>query len=593
MKRKKPTGSPATWRKTTRQSPMQRFQMYNALQMEYSTIANNSFNFNLNRSQQASLRQLEVARIKKAKKKLTETITKTMEEEQGGMMLIGAEKSYEVEQRIIEDEVNLQSAKKVFELDLDLGGYHVDYTRNGQYLALCGERGHLAIIRWKDFRVISEQNLAVNGADDWIHDAVFAGNESMLCVAQREGVYVYNTKLIETHVLKRSLPRCRALDFLPYHFLLCGVGAAGKLTYFDVSIGKKVATKATKLGCCDVIAQNPSNAVVHLGHSNGTVTLWTPTNQDAVARVLAHKSKIRGLAVDHSGRKMATSDDRGCLKIWDLRTWRELRRYRSNSAVSNLDFSQKGMFAFSTGKTAVIWNLRNGFRPCRPGGGRELRRRHHELYLQHSMDRRVVRSLKFCPYEDVLGIGNSGGFCSVVVPGAGEPNYDLFEADPFETRKGRNRKMVHSLLDKLQPDMIQLDPDIIANTPRKKNAVEGMGKKKAEENEGKWARKSVTKNVKRGYRGVLVKRYAKYHHMKQLHIQQEKAKQLLNERKAERHKERKEGSMDRKDALARKLSGDGRKGTVSALDRFTAFKENQGRKQFKSRWRRKESKIHF
>ena len=39
MKRKEPTGTPSTWRNTTRMSPMQRFKMYNPLQMEYSTVA--------------------------------------------------------------------------------------------------------------------------------------------------------------------------------------------------------------------------------------------------------------------------------------------------------------------------------------------------------------------------------------------------------------------------------------------------------------------------------------------------------------------------------------------------------------------------
>ena len=250
---------------------------------------------------------------------------------------------------------------------------------------------------------------------------------------------IYNAKLVETHVLKRSMPQPLALCFLPHHMLLCAVGQRGKLSYVDVSMGAAVATKATGQGPCDVIAQNPSNAVVHLGHSNGTVTLWTPTNEEAVARVLCHRSRVRGLAVDHSGRRMATSDDGGCLKLWDLRMFREVDCYRSNAAIGNLDFSQKGLFAFSTGKTAVVWNLRNGFRPCHAAGRRELRRHQQApLYLQHSMDRRVVSSLRFCPYDDVLGIGNSAGFSSIVVPGAGEPNYDLFEADPFETVRGRN-----------------------------------------------------------------------------------------------------------------------------------------------------------
>merc|ERR1719204_2372743 len=104
--------------------------------------------------------------------------------------MLGAEKSFEISMETIADSVNLQTAKKIFALELDHGAYHIDYTRNGQYLALCGERGHLSIIRWQDFRVISEEHLAPDS--DWIHDVVFAANESMLCVAHREGVHVYD-----------------------------------------------------------------------------------------------------------------------------------------------------------------------------------------------------------------------------------------------------------------------------------------------------------------------------------------------------------------------------------------------------------------
>jgi len=57
-------------------------------------------------------------------------------------------------------------------------------------------------------------------------------------------------------------------------------------------MGKKVTTITTKLGQSDVITKNPRNAVIHLGHYNGTVTMWTPTNQNPVARILCHKFSI-------------------------------------------------------------------------------------------------------------------------------------------------------------------------------------------------------------------------------------------------------------------------------------------------------------
>ena len=62
----------------------------------------------------------------------------------------------------------------------------------------------------------------------------------------------------------------------------------------------------------------------------------------------------------------------------------------------------------------------------------------------------------------MLAVGHSGGVSTMLVPGAGEPNYDSRVADPFQGRAARREAEVHALLDKLQPDMIRLDPATIA-----------------------------------------------------------------------------------------------------------------------------------
>jgi len=38
------------------------------------------------------------------------------------------------------------------------------------------------------------------------------------------------------------------------------------------------------------------------------------------------------------------------------------------------------------------------------------------LYLTHPLTS-VVRNVKFCPYEDVLGVGHGVGFSSLLIPG--------------------------------------------------------------------------------------------------------------------------------------------------------------------------------
>jgi len=318
------------------------------------------------------------------------------------------------------------------------------------------------------------------------------------------------------------------LDYLPYHFLLTSVGLQGKLVYFDVSIGKKVTTHSTNLGECDVMCHNPTNGVVHLGHNNGCVTLWTPTNNKNVASILCHKSKVRSVAVDYGGLSMATSDSNGNLKIWDIRMLKEYLSYKSQSMVNQCCFSQRGLLSFSTGRSVNIWNLRTDFSPISIDDEQdELSKRHKNLYLTHVLCGSRCNDLSFVPYEDCLGIGTTNGFTSIIVPGAGEPNYDIFENDPFETRKKRNNRIVNQLLDKLRPDMIQMNPNFIASLPQKSLKVE----RQPEQKEMRYARKNLTKSKITGYRGVIQRRYAKYRIMKEFFHRKEQLRKQLNIRK--------------------------------------------------------------
>ncbi|CAP24231.1 Protein CBR-WDR-46 [Caenorhabditis briggsae] len=350
--------------------------------------------------------------------------------------------TYSVRQRDIVEAVDLAAATKHFELKLPrFGPYHIDYTDNGRHLVIGGRKGHLAAIDWQTKHLHFEQNVM-----EKVSDVKFLHTENFIAVAQKNYTYVYDNLGTELHCLKTMYDTAR-LEFLPRHFLLVGGSRNSFLNYVDVSVGKQITSFATKCGTLDVMCQNPANAIIHTGHTNGTVSLWSPNSKEPLVKILAHLSAVKGIAVDDQGNYMATTGlDRKC-RIWDVRMFRQLHAYSLPFGVSNVAISQKLDVACAVGNHVQVFRgMHNG--TCK------------EPYLVHNCGG-VVTDLRFVPWEDVLGIGHAGGFTSMLVPGAGDPNVDTLRSNPYETKSQRKEREIKQLLDKLQPELISLDPEDI------------------------------------------------------------------------------------------------------------------------------------
>ncbi|KAH8167035.1 hypothetical protein CIB48_g1250 [Xylaria polymorpha] len=210
-----------------------------------------------------------------------------------------------------------------------------------------------------------------------------------------------------------------------YHFLLVTLGASGHLKYQDVSTGQLVSEIATKLGPPASLAQNPYNGVCFSGHNN-------------------------------EGRYMVSTGQDCKMAVWDIRQFRVVNEYTTRLPASSVAISDRGVTAVGWGTHTTMWR---GLFTKHAAEQTRVK----SPYLTWGGEGRRVERVKWCPLEDVLGIGHDEGFSSIIVPGAGEPNMDVVEINPFETVKERQDSEVRSLLNKLQPEMIALDPSFIGN----------------------------------------------------------------------------------------------------------------------------------
>lgn len=106
---------------------------------------------------------------------------------QAGMLEAeGLEKTYKFTQAQLAENVDQNTARKIFNLDLpDYGAYRVRYTRNGRNLLLGSEKGHLAMLDALRMKISCEFQ-----ANDLVRDVVFLHNNSLFAAAQKKHVYV-------------------------------------------------------------------------------------------------------------------------------------------------------------------------------------------------------------------------------------------------------------------------------------------------------------------------------------------------------------------------------------------------------------------
>lgn len=432
------------------------------------------------------------------------------------------------------------STRGSFALDLRrtrLNPYtHVRYSRSGKSVLIASERGHVAVSNWRSAGLRCELFL-----NETVRDALFLHDDAFFAVAQRKAVYIYDASGIEVHNL-RNHPDPGSLAFLPHHLLLasasCASSTRSRIIYTDTSTGEEVANHdfgARKLDVTPVssLRHNATNGVLHAGHANGVVTLWSPTVGTPLARLFAQPGGVRDLVVDPSRNAMVTLGHDGLAKTWDLRTFRALSEHRVMPLATGLAISQRSQLAVCGAASVQIW---------RPG---DLANPAGKAYLSTRLHGKRPTGVDFCPYEDVLGISHQTGMVSMLVPGAGDPNFDSRAPNPYMTGKQAREAGVRSLLDKLPAETIALDPGFVGGLDEDPAArrrdlddkIRASAAKRREKKLGKKKMKGKNKISKRVKRAEAhnreTKRFEREERMEGVKDVREEAKRVQEERDAE------------------------------------------------------------
>lgn len=446
------------------------------------------------------------------------------------------ERTYKVRQDEIAAELAVETAGKKFELKLDsLGPYIFDYSRNGRELLLAGRKGHIAAMDWREGKLSFERQLGETVRDiKWLH------NNQYFAAAQKKYVYIYDHDGVELHCLRKHTDVTH-MEFLPYHFLLGTIGESGVLKYQDTSTGQLVAEMPSKLGPAQSMGQNRYNAILHVGHQNGTVTLWSPNSSEPHVKLLAHRGPVRSLAMDRIGRYMVSVGQDQRMAVWDIRMFKEVNNYFTRTPASSVAISDTGLTAVSWGTQSTIWK---GLYDTSAA----VQTKVQSPYMRWGGEGKRIERVQWCPFEDVLGLGHDEGFSSVIVPGAGEANFDSMEVNPFENNKQRQHTEVRSLLNKLKPEMIALDPNFVGNLDLRSDAQRRADK---DLDAGPVDVEEEIRKRARGKNGALKKYLRKQRKKNVIDEKRMKVDELWKEQQAKRDNKRQEIESDLGPALGR------------------------------------------
>ena len=131
------------------------------------------------------------------------------------------ERTHKTQQKAIVDATSANAAANAWRKALPKGPYGVNVARTGRHAVCYGAGGRVEVLDLhRNVRTAEVRCGEVCRAATFLHD------ETMVAVAQRKYVYVYDQDGAEVHRMAKHLEP-EHLSYLPFHFLLASAGHAG------------------------------------------------------------------------------------------------------------------------------------------------------------------------------------------------------------------------------------------------------------------------------------------------------------------------------------------------------------------------------
>lgn len=82
--------------------------------------------------------------------------------------------------------------------------------------------------------------------------------------------------------------------------------------------------------------------------------MWSPNCNKPLVEMFTHRGLVRGIAVDQRGIYMATTGLDNRMRIWDVRTYKELCSYAGQD-FSHVTFSHRNYLAAAATETVQVF----------------------------------------------------------------------------------------------------------------------------------------------------------------------------------------------------------------------------------------------